>query len=176
VTLGVPVRTEFGWVSSGQFNLPGPNHGSSYIRCAVPGSAGEAHAWLSVYFPDAGWVPIDPQREKFFVDSHHFAFFSALDAATPSSGAWSADYYGTASPTGNPLANGTIEIVPGDGVSSRVTVHAVDTVHRHAHSVPTRRTRCAPLLALTHRLPSMTGEECGHVIHRSVSRPHSRTA
>jgi len=30
--LGIPVRTEFGWVSSGQFNLPGPNHGPSYIR------------------------------------------------------------------------------------------------------------------------------------------------
>jgi len=123
------VRTEFGWVSSGQFNLPGPNHGSSYIRWSVPGSAGEAHAWLSVYFPDAGWVPIDPQREKFFVDSHHFAFFSTMDAGTPSAGAWTADYYGTASPTGNPLANGTIEIVPGDGGSSVVTVHAVDTVH-----------------------------------------------
>jgi Transglutaminase-like superfamily len=127
--LGIPVRTEFGWVSSGQFNLPGPNHGTSYIRWAVPGSAGEAHAWLSVYFPDVGWVPIDPQREKFFVDSHHFAFFSAMDAGNPRTGAWSADYYGTESPTGTPLPDGNIEIVPGDGVSSRVTVHAVDAVH-----------------------------------------------
>jgi hypothetical protein len=127
--LGIPVRTEFGWVSSGQFNLPGPNHGSTYLHWSVPGSAGEAHAWLSVYFPDAGWVPIDPQREKFFVDSHHFAFSSSMDAGSPIAGAWSADYYGTESPTGTPLQDGNTEVVPGNGGASVVTVHAVDTVH-----------------------------------------------
>jgi Transglutaminase-like superfamily len=127
--LGIPVRTEFGWVSSGQLNLPGPHHGSSYIQWAVPGTAGELHTWLSVYFPDAGWVPMDPQREKFFVDSHHFAFFSNLDAGSPVTGAWSADYYGDASPTGAALPNGEVEIVPGDGISSTVTVHTTDSVH-----------------------------------------------
>jgi hypothetical protein len=132
--LGIPVRSEFGWVSSGQLNLPGPQHGSSFIRWAVPGTAGELHAWLSVYFPDAGWVPVDPQREKFFVDSHHFAFFSSIDAGRPAMGAWSADYYGDASPTGAALPNGDVEIVPGDDVSSTVTVHSADSVHATVQS------------------------------------------
>jgi hypothetical protein len=79
--------------------------------------------------PDAGWVPVDPQREKFFVDSHHFAFFSSIDAGRPATGAWSADYYGDASPTGAALPNGDVEIVPGDDISSTVTVHAADSVH-----------------------------------------------
>lgn len=127
--LGIPVRTEFGWVSSGRLDLPGPNHGSSYVRWATPGSSGELHAWLSVYFPDVGWVAFDPQREKFFVDPHHVAFFSSIDAGSPATGAWTADYYGESSPTGAPLANGGIEIVPGDGMSSTVTVHTVDSIH-----------------------------------------------
>jgi hypothetical protein len=127
--LGIPVRSEFGWVSSGQLNLPGPQHGSSYVTWATPGSAGESHAWLSVYFPDAGWVPVDPQREKFFVDSHHFAFFSNIDAGSPASGAWSADYAGDESATGAALPNGDVEIVPGEDVDSAVTVHTTDSVH-----------------------------------------------
>jgi hypothetical protein len=137
--LGIPVRTEFGWVAAGELKLPGPHHGSSYIQWAVPGTAGALHAWLSVYFPDAGWVPVDPQREKFFVDSHHFAFFSNIDAGHPTTGAWSADYYGDASPTGAALPDGSVETVPGDGISSAVTVHTADrvnaTLHRFKHDV-----------------------------------------
>jgi hypothetical protein len=127
--LGIPARTEFGWVSSGRLNLPGPNHGSSYIQWAQPGTAGQLHTWLSVYFPDAGWVPLDPQREKFFVDSHHFAFYSTIDAGTRATGAWTAEYFGDASPTGAPLSNGHVEIVPGDGVASTVTIQTTDSVH-----------------------------------------------
>lgn len=127
--LGIPVRTEFGWVAAGRLNLPAPQHGTSYIEWGEPGTAGELHSWLSVYFPDAGWVSLDPQREKFFVDSHHFAFFSNIDAGNPTTGAWSAAYYGNTSPTGAPLSHGQVEIVPGDGISSTVTVHLVDRIH-----------------------------------------------
>ena len=127
--LGIPVRTEFGWASAGTVKFPGPNHGSAFIRWSVPNSSGEAHAWLSVYFPDAGWVPLDPQREKFFVDSHHFAFFSSMDAGMPTTGSWSADYAGDASVTGAPLSNGSTEIVPGTDNGSTVTLHEKDSVH-----------------------------------------------
>ncbi len=131
--LGIPVRTEFGWVTSGRMQLPGPRHGTSSIQWALPGTAGEAHAWLSVYFPDVGWVPLDPQREKFFVDSHHVAFFSSIDAGTPATGAWSADASPDVSPTGAALAHGATEFVPGDGYSSEVALHTTDSIHATLH-------------------------------------------
>ncbi len=127
--LGIPARVEFGWVSANRLNLPGPKQGHSYVQWAVPGTQGESHTWLSVYFPDSGWVPADPQREKFFVDPHHIAFYSALDAGAPTMGAWTAQYANGQNLTGPALSNGGEEIVPGDGVDSQVTIKSHDSVH-----------------------------------------------
>ncbi|HEX6507926.1 MAG TPA: transglutaminase-like domain-containing protein [Chloroflexota bacterium] len=133
--LGIPARAEYGWISANQLSLPGPDHGSSYIRWSVPGTAGELHTWLSVYFPNSGWVPIDPQREKFFVDPHHIAFFPAMEAGNVQLGAWTADYQGNESPTGGQLPNSDIEIVPGADAASTVTLQSSDTVHATFHQL-----------------------------------------
>jgi hypothetical protein len=84
-----------------------------------------------VYFPDAGWVPFDPQREKFFVDPRHVAFMTALDARDPSVGRWSSLVDDGQSPTGTPLTNGAIEIVPGDGTGGEIAIHSRDDFDVH---------------------------------------------
>jgi hypothetical protein len=132
--LGIPVRIEYGWVSANRLNLPGPQHGHSFVQWSVPGTQGELHTWLSVYFPDAGWVPVDAQREKFFVDPHHLAFYSTIDAGIPVMGQWSAEDNDTDDPTGAALSNGDVEIVPGDGNASTVTVRSKDQVHATVQS------------------------------------------
>jgi hypothetical protein len=117
-----------GWVSAQPLQLAG-RYGPT-IQWSRPGTQGEAHAWLEIYFPHTGWVSFDPQREKFFVDVRHIALFTSTDAGNPHIGAWSARYADGANPTGAPLANGTAEIVPGDGsVPGSVTIQTQDSVH-----------------------------------------------
>jgi hypothetical protein len=125
--LHIPAQVVYGWVTSSRLTLPSP-YGKSYLQWSTPGSAGELHTWLNVYFPDKGWVPFDPQREKFFIDSHHYAFLTNIDAGDPNQGEWSA--YNTGSnPLGKPLSNGSTEVVPGDGYSSKVAVNTHDAVN-----------------------------------------------
>lgn len=126
---GIPAQVEYGWVSSAPFNLPGPARGFSSLQWGTPGSSGNLHVWLNIYFPGTGWVPFDPQREKFFIDPRHFAFFSNVDAGDPGVGTWRAEAVSGFSPTVANLRDGTDEILPGDGISSQVTVRSRDRFH-----------------------------------------------
>jgi hypothetical protein len=120
-SLNIPSRTIDGWVTSPRLNLPGPLGATSFVQWSQPNSSGELHTWLEIYFPGAGWVPFDPQREKYFVDPRHFAFYTNVDAGDHYIGAWSAYPVGGDPAIGPRLSDGSTEIVPGDGVSSRVT-------------------------------------------------------
>jgi hypothetical protein len=141
--LGIPVRTVNGWVTPQKLNLPGPRGGSSYVQWSIPGTAGELHTWIEIWFPDAGWVPFDPQREKFFVDVRHFPFFLSNDSGDQQIGAWTADTQDGQNSDGPLLPQGGTEIVPGDGINSKVTlnlssgnVHIVaQGFHRDVHTL-----------------------------------------
>src|SRR5205807_473598 len=80
--LGIPVQMEFGLVDGAGVTLPGPNGFKSSISWNNDGSAG-LHTWINVWFPDAGWVPFDPQAEKFFIDTRHLGFWSQEDGGVP---------------------------------------------------------------------------------------------
>ena len=125
---GVPTQVVYGWVSPEPITLRGRDGGSSTIRWGA-GSEGEMHAWLNIYFPGSGWVPFDPQHEKFFVDPRHFAFSTHVDARTPKLGTWSAEPAGNQNVTGADFSDGYPEIAPGDGILSRVSVRSHDDFH-----------------------------------------------
>ncbi|GAC1512307.1 MAG: hypothetical protein NVS2B16_15010 [Chloroflexota bacterium] len=124
---GIPAQVEYGWVSAAPINLSGPNGASSRIQWGSSGSQGDMHAWLQIYFPGAGWVPFDPQHEKFFIDPRHFGFATYADAGSPQIGDWKASAPNGQNATGTPLSNGYPEIAPGDGVGSKITVSSHDT-------------------------------------------------
>jgi Transglutaminase-like superfamily len=137
-SMGIPTRIEYGWVSNAVLRLPGPQHGTSFVRWPAAGDRG-LHVWLSVYFPGAGWVPFDPQHEKFFVDPRHFSLMSAIDAGDQQLGTWSAPSSDGLSSTGATLANGQFQIVPGDGPGSTIHIDGRDsssvTLQRVQHDV-----------------------------------------
>lgn len=126
---GIPSQTIYGWLSSVPINLRGADGSSSRIQWAASSSQGDTHAWLQIYFPDIGWVPFDPQHEKFFIDPRHFAFATYRDAPDPNLGRWTASAPDGQSATGPSLANGSFEIAPIDGVGSQVSVNIHDTFH-----------------------------------------------
>ncbi|HEX6510048.1 MAG TPA: transglutaminase domain-containing protein [Chloroflexota bacterium] len=125
-SLGIPTQVVFGLVAGKPIDLQGP---ANAIGWGVGSSTGEMHAWLNVYFPDAGWVPVDPQLEKFFIDTRHIAFESNMDAGATGLGTWRAQAPAGASPTGHMLSNGNVAIAPADGISSQVAVQVQDSVH-----------------------------------------------
>lgn len=128
--LGIPAQAEYGWVSSEPLSLPGPDNGSSSLQWTVPHTKAGMHTWLNVWFPDQGWVPFDPQYEKFFVDPRHIGLMTSPDAGSPYGGigVYSlATTSATDDGTGTKLSNGDFEIVPGDGVSSNVTLQTQDS-------------------------------------------------
>jgi hypothetical protein len=108
--LGIPARAEWGWVSANRLSLPaGPKSSGAVVQWSVPGTQGELHTWLSIYFPDQGWVPFDPQQEKFFVDTRHIGFWTTQDAGqSPDVGEILALW------SGQPVVNSNI--VPGAGL------------------------------------------------------------
>lgn len=124
--LGVPSRTVFGWVSADTIKYPGPSNSSSSLNWSVAGTPGELHTWLQAYFPDVGWVSFDPQEEKFFSDVRHLAFFTGLDAQIPKNyGVWAANLTGS-NEFGQNFSSGTPIFVPGDGISSKVSLSNQD--------------------------------------------------
>lgn len=138
--LGIPSQIVYGWVSGAPILVSRKNRSES-IQWTGPTSAGATHDWLNVYFPGAGWVAFDPQMEKFFVDSRHYAFLTEVDARDPSMGDWTADTSPGQSATGRSLGNGDTEIVPGDGFfTPSLYIHDAFRVHiasvlRDVHSV-----------------------------------------
>ena len=127
-TLGIPTQVVFGLISGKAIDLRSTGPRQS-IGWGVGSSTGEMHAWLNVYFPDAGWVPLDPQLEKFFIDPRHVAFENNIDAGPSGIGSFSAQAAGAASPTGRTLSNHYVAIAPADGISSQVSVRSRDAFH-----------------------------------------------
>ena len=123
--LGIPAQASYGWVTATPIELR-DGSGRETIQWSRPGSGTELHAWLNVYFPRSGWVPFDPQLEKFFVDPRHIVIKTAMDASNMTMGAWAADGLGV-SVTGHNLSNGYPLIVPGAGSGSTTTIHTVDS-------------------------------------------------
>jgi hypothetical protein len=131
--LHIPARVVYGWLSAVPLRLPVPPGVGSIPVWSLPGNRSQAHSWLEVYFPGAGWVPFDPQAEKFFVDSRHFALLHNVDAGTPVDahgapwfGSWTAQHPSGQSATGSALGGGESEITPGDGIASQVTIRSRD--------------------------------------------------
>jgi transglutaminase-like putative cysteine protease len=127
--LGIPSQVEYGWVSAAPLNFPAPRGLHRQLQWGPAGSAGQLHVWLNIYFPHAGWVPFDPQLEKFFIDPRHFSFYTNVDAGDPGMGLWSAYAVGNQAPTRNNLRYGLSVIVPGDGYGSRVSLSSQDDFH-----------------------------------------------
>jgi hypothetical protein len=124
--LGIPARTVFGWVSANPLSLPGPKKSTTSLAWSIPGTQGELHTWMNVWFPDAGWVSFDPQEEKFFSDVRHLAFFTGVDAQVPQNyGLWSAQETGNHD-FGKPFKTGATIFVPGDGITSGVKLTTTD--------------------------------------------------
>jgi transglutaminase-like putative cysteine protease len=78
--LDIPARAVFGWALSSRLRFPISHGLRTTLQWTAPGTAGSPHVWLEVWFPDAGWVPFDPQMEKFFVDTRHVALLRNVDA------------------------------------------------------------------------------------------------
>ena len=127
-SLGIPTQVVFGLVAGKPINLGIAGSGRA-MGWGVGSSTGEMHAWLNVYFPDIGWVPLDPQLEKFFIDTRHVAFETNIDAGAPGMGTFAAQAAGAASATGRTLSNGYVAIAPADGISSRVGIQITDAFH-----------------------------------------------
>lgn len=90
--MGIPTQAEWGWITAEPIPFPGPDGAAATLQWSLPGTSGEMHTWLNVYFPDRGWVPFDPQKEKFFIDTRHIGFLVNTDAGDPQIGAvWSDD-------------------------------------------------------------------------------------
>jgi transglutaminase-like putative cysteine protease len=122
--LGIPAQAAMGWVSAQPITMTN-SHGKQTIQWSVPGTPGEFHAWMNVYFPDGGWVSFDPQLEKFFIDPRHIAFMVSKDATNITMGNWAASYANGNSPTGPTLSNGDVEIIPTQG--GQVTLTTTDS-------------------------------------------------
>lgn len=130
--LGIPSQVVYGWVSPRPLTVR--SRGSYQTVSWAPGTNGAFHDWLNVYFPGAGWVAFDPQREKFFVDTRHYALLTAVDASDPVLGAYMADPMGNDAVTGRLLKNGGPEAVPEDGsLASQAREH--DTAAMHVSSI-----------------------------------------
>ncbi len=127
-SLGIPTQVVFGLVAGKPINLGIAGSGRT-MGWGVGSGTGEMHAWLNVYFPDVGWVPLDPQLEKFFIDTRHVAFETNIDAGAPGMGTFTAQASGAASATGRTLSNGYIAIAPADGISSQVGIQISDAFH-----------------------------------------------
>lgn len=127
--LGIPSQVVYGWVSTKPILLRAHHRLVRGIQWGRAGSQGGLHVWLNVYFPGRGWIAVDPQMEKFFVDPRHFAFTTGVDARDLQVGHWSAYGVGQQAPTGSLLANGSVEIVPGEGTGTSVTIHDTDHFH-----------------------------------------------
>jgi hypothetical protein len=124
-SLGIPAQASYGWVTATPIQLR-DGRGRETIQWSRPGSGTELHAWMNVYFPRSGWVPFDPQLEKFFIDPRHIVIKTAADASNMTMGAWAADG-GNGSVTGRNLSNGYPLIVPGTGQGSSTTIHTSDS-------------------------------------------------
>lgn len=123
--LGIPAQVVYGIVSDQPVTMWTKNS-SHTITWGGTGT----HAWINIYFPNTGWVSFDPQMEKFFVDTRHYAMLTEVDASNPVIGQIMAYPVGNLSITGRPLKNGTFEILPGDGWGRlSVSLHDSSAVH-----------------------------------------------
>jgi hypothetical protein len=132
-SLGIPSQVVYGWVSTSPLTIRSGS-GAQTIQWAQAGTGGTFHDWLNVYFPGTGWVAYDPQLEKSFADTRHFALLTAVDASDPILGGYIADPVGNQSVTGRPLPGGGPEAVPEDG-SLPAQAHETDALQLHVASI-----------------------------------------
>ena len=121
--LGIPSRVVVGFLD-----------GQSLPDGRILYTSDERHAWPEMYFPGSGWVSFDPQMEKFFVDTRHYAMLTEVDATNPIIGQWMAYPVAGQSMTGRALRNGTDEVIPGDGWS-KMAIKLQDSTEAHIASV-----------------------------------------
>lgn len=74
-SVGIPARYAHGYLP------PGYEWGISQEYWGVKTSGGGYHAWLELYYPDAGWTFSDAEYSKNFVDPYHILRY--IDDATP---------------------------------------------------------------------------------------------
>jgi hypothetical protein len=71
--VGIPARFVCGISLAGTYYVPGPSG-------QFPISHGQGpHAWVEVYYPDAGWIPYDPQLLYHYVDTHVYKACLGID-------------------------------------------------------------------------------------------------
>ena len=60
-TAGLPARRVSGWIQSGWM----PPSGWEFVVTTTPdGKTVASHAWVQVYLPGEGWVPVEPQSKR----------------------------------------------------------------------------------------------------------------
>ncbi len=73
---GIPCRYVAGYYIGGDITYPLTANGRSSVKVITPSAC---HAWVDLWYPNAGWVPYDPQTSAGFVDTHHMPVWTGLD-------------------------------------------------------------------------------------------------
>ena len=71
---GIPARYAGGYWITPQISYTGNVHMVQHL------AANLTHAWVELWFPDAGWIPYEPQQTAGFVDSHHLRVWQVPDS------------------------------------------------------------------------------------------------
>lgn len=74
---GIPARYAHGYL------VPGEDWGARVERFGVKTNGGGFHAWLEVYYPDAGWAFTDGEYTKNYVDPYHVVRWIDGESKTP---------------------------------------------------------------------------------------------
>ncbi|WP_165864544.1 transglutaminase-like domain-containing protein [Capsulimonas corticalis] len=72
---GIPARYAGGYWISPQISYTG---GAPTIQKVA---SDHTHAWVELWFPNAGWIPYEPQQTVGFVDTHHLRVWQLPDSA-----------------------------------------------------------------------------------------------
>lgn len=75
--VGIPARYAHGYLP------PGEDWGARVERFGVKTSGGGYHAWIEIYYPDAGWYFTDGEYTKNYVDPFHIVRWIDDEPSTP---------------------------------------------------------------------------------------------
>jgi len=79
---GIPARVATGYTLGGSLTYPISRNSMDNV---VITSSKNPHAWVELWYPNAGWIPYEPQTSSGFLDSHHVCFRTSpsADSAKP---------------------------------------------------------------------------------------------